>query len=222
MKVWTMINLYRKLTKNEFIVVGGDCSQGGIDANYVQFLSKDRIDVPMKLKMQGVAASMTPVLHQTLEWIYDTTGIQPVVALERNMGGASEMERLRKLNRQNKYRLYIAKKEGTTKGMQDTEKIGWDTTGGVNSTGTRPRMIGDLKEAVDSMQLTIYDKDTVDQLTTFIVNKNNRPEAASGTHDDAVMSLAIAWQLYQTENKIIEDDDDDDYYSGNVTGLWNN
>lgn len=212
-----MISLYRKLSKGEFIVVGGDCSQGGIDANFVQFLSKDKVDVPLKLKMQGVAASMTPILHQTLEWIFDTTGVQPVIALERNMGGASEMERLRKLNRQNKYRLYMMQTMGTTKGEQQSDKLGFNT-----DSVSRPRMIGDLKEAVDSMQLRIYDNDTIEQLSTFIVNKSGKPEAASGTHDDAVMSLAIAWQLYQTEHKIVMDDDDEEYTSGNITALWNN
>lgn len=191
-----MLSQYREIEKGSFFVVGGDCSQGGIDANVVQFMDKSRIDVPLVLKMQGVAASMTPILHQTLEWIYDTTGVKPVVALERNMGGASEMERLRKLNRLDKYRLYTMHTMGKSDGEQVSDRLGFTT-----DMVSRPRMVGDLKEAIDSMQLTIYDKDTIDQLTTFIVNKSNRPEAASGTHDDAVMSLAIAWQLYQTENK---------------------
>ena len=209
-----MLRLYRKPTKGEFFVVGGDCSQGGIDSNFVHFLSKDRVDVPLVLQMQGVASTMTPILHQTLEWLFDTTGIQPIIALERNMGGASEMERLRKLNRQNKYRLYIYKRMGKTEGEIETETFGFNT-----DSVSRPRMLGDLKEAIDSMNLTLYDKETSDQLSTFIVNKNNKPEAAPNTHDDAVMSLAVAWQLYQTENKIILDDDDD-YTSGNLSSLW--
>jgi hypothetical protein len=206
--------MFRKPIKGEFYVVGGDCAQGGIDSNYVHFLSKDRIDVPLVLQMQGVAATMTPILHQTLEWLFDQTGVQPVVALERNMGGASEMERLRKLNRLNKYRLYLYRRVGKSDGEQVTETLGF-TTDSVS----RPRMIGDLKEAIDSTGLTIYDEETVNQLKTFIVNKQGRPEAASNTHDDAIMSLAVAWQLYQTEHKIIIDDDED-LLSGNVTSLW--
>jgi len=190
-----MLRIYRQPEKGEFYVVGGDCSQGGIDANWIQFLSKDRLDVPLILEMQGVAADMTPVLHQTLEWLYDKTGVQPVIALERNMGGSSEMERLRKLNRQQKYRLYQHKDFGTSKGEVQTDYIGWPT-----NTATRPRMVGDLKSAIDSMNLRLYDQATIDQLNTFIVNKRTgKPEAAPNTHDDAVMSLAIAWQLYQTE-----------------------
>ena len=198
-----MLRLYRRPQKGEFFVVGGDCSQGGIDSNYVQFISKDRIDVPLVLEMPGVAASMTPILHQTLEWLFDVTGIQPVVALERNMGGASEMERLRKLNRLNKYRIYL---------MKDAKGEANDKPGFTTDMVSRPRMVGDLKEAIDSMGLTIYDEETINQLNTFIVNRNNKPEAAPNTHDDAVMSLGIAWQLYQTETKVIlEEEYDDDY-----------
>jgi hypothetical protein len=202
-----MIRMYRKPKLGEFFVVGGDCAQGGIDDNWAQFISKDQIDVPIVLQMSGVAATMTPILHQTLEWLFDVTGVQPVVALERNMGGASEMERLRKLNRLNKYRLYLMRNVGKRDGEVISETLGFNT-----DTVSRPRMLGDLKEAIDSTGLTIYDQETITQASTFIVGKNGKPEAAKNTHDDAVMSLAVAWQLYQTETKVIlEEDDDNDY-----------
>lgn len=211
-----MIRQYREIKRGEFFVVGGDCSQGGIDSNWAQFLSKDRVDVPLVLELPGVAANMTPILHQTLEWLFDKTGVQPVIALERNMGGSSEMERLRQLNRQQKYRIYAYKGFGTDKGEHATERLGW-----VTDAASRPRMVGDLKSAIDIQALTIYDKETINQLSTFIVNKRSgKPEAAPNTHDDAVMSLAVAWQLYQTETKIVLDDDEDEYSSGNITSMF--
>lgn len=205
-----MLRLYRQLNRGEFIVVGGDCSQGGIDSNWGQFISKDQVDVPLVLEMPGVAADMTPILHQTLEWVFDQTGVQPIVGLERNMGGSSEMERLRKLNRLNKYRIYYMKQpDGTS-----TDKPGFAT-----DTSSRPRLVGDLKIAIDSMGLKIYDEETASQLSTFIVSKNGKPEGAPNTHDDAVMSLGVGWQLFQTENKVILDDDDDNAVSGDVQSL---
>lgn len=211
-----MLRLFRRPVRGEFFVVFGDCAQGGIDSNFAQFLSKDRVDVPLVLQMQGVAASMTPILHQTLEWLFDVTGVQPVVALERNMGGASEMERLRKLNRLNKYRIYIMKSFGKTTGERQTQLLGWNT-----DSASRPRMLGDLKEAIDSMQLTVYDEVTVSQLKKFIVTKAGRPEAAANAHDDGVMSLAGVYQLYQTETKItLEEDEEGDVRTGNITSLW--
>lgn len=141
---------------------------------------------------------MTPYLHQALEWIERQTGIEPVIALERQMGGSSEMERLRVLNRDKKYRLYTARTFGNQSGEQTTERLGWDT-----NTATRPKMLGDWKQAYDAKLVTIYDEETIAQHSKFIVNKSGKPEAAANAHDDAVMSIAGAWQLYQTEEPIL-------------------
>lgn len=212
-----MLRLYRDIGQGEFFVVFADAAQGGVDSNYVQFISKSRIDVPLVIQIKDVAANATPVIHQALEWIYDQTNVQPVFAYERNMGGSSEMERMRKMNRSSKYRLYVMKQDGTLHGEQQTEKLGWDT-----NAATRPKMIGDLKQAIDSQLIRIYDKETVNQLKTFIISKRNKPEAAPNTHDDAVMSLAGAWQLYQTEEPIRFEDDDEPITSGSITSLWGN
>lgn len=211
------IRMFRQPSQGEFFVVGGDCSQGGIDSNWMQFISKEKVDVPIVLERAGVASDTTPILHQTLEWLYDQTGIQPVIALERNMGGSSEMERLRQLNRQQKYRIYTYRGFGTINGEQLTERIGW-----VTDAASRPRMVGDLKNAVDTQLLRIYDEETIDQLSSFIVNKRSgKPEAAPNTHDDAVMSLAVAWQLYQSESKIkINHSDTPTFRKSSVTSLW--
>lgn len=187
-----MLRLFRQPEKDEFFVVFGDCAQGGSDSNYVQFLSKSHNDFPLVIKIRDVAAAMTPVLHQTLEWLYDQTHVRPVIALERNNGGASEMDRLIKMNINQKYRIYYVRKDG-----MPTEKPGFTT-----DMVTRPKMIGDWKVAFDTQQFTIYDEETIKQHKTFITNKRDRPEAAPNTHDDAVMSCAGAYQLYQTENPI--------------------
>jgi hypothetical protein len=188
-----MFRLYREIEKGEFFVVFGDCAQGGIDSNYVQFLSKTKMDFPLVFQMHGVAAEATPYIRQALEWIYDQTGVKPVFAFERQQGGTSEMYNLNMTNQQGKYRLYHPKSEDDT----DKDKLGWDT----NSV-TRPNMLGEWLTAFNSQLFRIYDQDTIDQHQTFIVNKNGRPEADANTHDDAVMSCAGAYQLYQTENPI--------------------
>lgn len=193
-----MFRLYRKLQPGEFFVVFGDCSQGGEDSNFVQFMSKTNGDIPLVLQMQGVAAEMTPLLREALNWIFDRTKVKPIVALERAAGGASEMHNLITYN-DGKYRIYYMKNE---LGEPNGDKPGWDTTGGVNGTGTRPRMLGDWLKAYESNAITIYDKPTQEQHQTFIVNDRGKPEAAPTTHDDAVMSAAGAYQLFKTENPV--------------------
>lgn len=189
-----MFRLYREIEHGEFFVIGGDCSQGGEDSNVASFFSTTKLDFPLIYKQQGVAAQMTEDLHPILEWIFDKTGIKPVVAFERQNGGSSEMERLKKLNRNNKYDIFIMPKIGTTEDSEDidTNQYGWNT-----SSATRPILVGDWKDAFDNKLVKIYDEDFISEHKTFIVNKVGKPVASGSNHDDCVISPAIAWQLYQ-------------------------
>lgn len=190
-----MFRQYRPIERGEFIIVFGDCSQGGIDSNFHQYGSQTMRDIPIVFQMQGVAAEATPLLRDGLNWIYDQTRVKPLVCLERNNGGSSEMYNLIKYN-EGKYMIYYMKDE---KG-QPTDKPGWDTTGGVNGTGTRPKMLGEWLLAYEGNMLSVYDEVTQDQHQTFIVNTKGKPEASKGNHDDGVMSCAGLWQLMQTEH----------------------
>lgn len=185
-----MFRLYREVDPGEFFVVFGDAAQGGDDANFVQFMSKTKMDIPLVLQMQGVAAEATPHVRQALEWLYDETKIKPVFAWERQNGGASEMHNLNITNHAGKYVLYQPKNEEG----EDKDKLGFDT-----SSVTRPNMLGEWLTAFNSKMIRIYDRVTIDQHQTFVVNKRGKPEADTNTHDDAVMSCAGAYQLYQTE-----------------------
>jgi len=135
-----MFRLYREIERGEFFVVGADCAQGGEDKNFCQFLSATKRDIPLVYSANGVAAELTTAVFPALEWVCDTTGIRPIVAFERNNGGGSEMEHLSKLNRGNKYELYIMKQVGTNKedSLKETNRLGYDTT-----SATRPVLLGD-------------------------------------------------------------------------------
>lgn len=193
-----MFRQFRTLERGEFIVAFGDCSQGGADSNFCQFASQTMRDIPIVFQMQGVAAEATPHLRDALNWIYDQTGVKPVICLERNNGGASEMHNLMQFN-EGKYVIYYMKDEHG----QMTDIPGWNTTGGVNGTGTRPKMLGEWLLAYEGNMLIIYDEETQNQHQTFIVNNRGKPEASSGNHDDGVMSCAGVWQLVQTERPSI-------------------
>jgi hypothetical protein len=144
---------------------------------------------------------MTPHIHQELESIYDKSGTQPVVAFERNNGGVAEIERLASLNRQGKYRIYTEKLNvGSTDSTSNSTKLGFTT-----NSATRPTMLSMLKEAIDNRLLRIYDKPTINEMFSFIISQTSsswKAQAEKGAHDDLIMALAGAWQLYQTENPI--------------------
>ncbi len=190
-----MFRQYRKIEKGEFFVVGADTSAGLSDRCAAQFLSKTRLDAPLVYHSKVIATEMTNAIFPVLNTIYDITGVKPVVAYERNNGGVFEMDRLASLNRENKFTIFEMPGYGKGVNNEGSKRLGWDT-----NTATRPRMLSDLKDAVDNQLLRIYDEQTISELYSFIIAKTTATEKAQaekGAHDDLVMSLAIAWQLYQ-------------------------
>lgn len=194
---------YRTYQKGEFIVVGADTAWGGTDYCTAQFISKTHLDVPVVYHSKVLASEMTPLLHNELERIYDETKVKPVIAYERNNGGVAELERLATLNRDGKYRIYVEKSGvGSTEATIETVKLGWTT-----SSASRPTMLSMLKECIDNRLLRIYDKPTISEMFSFIVSQTSsswKAQAEQGSHDDLIMALAIAWQLYQSENPIVK------------------
>lgn len=60
---------------------------------------------------------------------------------------------------------------------------------------TRPLIISELVEIVREHVDTINDKETLEEMLTFVRNEKGRPEAQEGAHDDLVMGLAIAHKI---------------------------
>ena len=185
---------YRKLFKNEKIVVGCDTSMGLNDYCVAQFLSKTELDVPMVYREKCIASEMTNRIFPVLELISDKTGKKPLVAFERQNGGVYEIERLAHLNKNNKFTIYQMKRHGEEEADQQTTRLGWDT-----NSATRSVMLIALKEVIDNRLIRIYDKTTVEELFSFVKVQTStvmKAQAESNCHDDCVMALAIAWQLY--------------------------
>ena len=190
-----MFRRYRDYQRGEFIIVAADTSAGGGDYCAAQFLSKTNLDIPIVYHSVTTASQMTPLLYIELEKIFNETGVKPIVAYETNNGGIFELERLASLNRDGKFTMYQQKSGvGTTDVVENIVKYGFST-----NSATRPAMLSLLKDAIDNKLIQIYDKPTINEMFAFIIKSNGKPQAEDGAHDDLVMSLAIAWQMYQTE-----------------------
>lgn len=191
-----LIKQFRPLKRGEFIVVGVDTAAGGIDNCTGQFMSQTNHDVPLVYAENVTATEMTPKMYTMLSKIYDATGVRPVVAFERNNGGVFELERLQRMNKRDKFVIYQTPNFGDIVEQEPT-KIGWETNG-----ATRPKMLSDLKEAIDRHLIIVYDNATIEEMFSFVIMQGKtRWKAAAdvGKHDDRLMALAIAYQLYQTE-----------------------
>lgn len=190
---------FRPYQQGEFIIVFADTAAGGNDNCAAMFLSRKWLDVPEVYHAKVTGSYMTPLLHERLTQISKETGVAPIVAFERNNGGNFEMDRLARLNRYGAYRIYTMKTTDPTGRMVDTGKLGWDT-----NMATRPKMLQELKDAIEGRLLHIYHRQTVNELFSFIIKPSGKAEAEINAHDDLVMSLAGAWQLYQTEAPQLE------------------
>ena len=187
-----MFKQYRPIERGEFIVVGVDTAAGGGDYTAAQFLSKTKLDVPLVYHSPIITTEFTNLLVPVLEKIYDKTGIKPVVSYERNNGGAFEMDRLAAMNRFNKYDLFKMPAFGR-EDPPEAVQYGWST-----SSSTRPKMLQDLKQAIDKKVIRIYDKETINELYSFVVVQTSsfwKAQADKGAKDDLVMALAISYQV---------------------------
>lgn len=197
-----MFTQYRELHKGEFIIVFVDTAGEGSDWNSGQFLSKDRLDIPLVLHHEGSIVDVTPRLKDALEWVFKQTGIKPVVCYETNNGGGYELDRLERLNLLQNYIVYKQYLlDPSTKKLERTDKLGWNT-----NSATRPVMLQGVEDLVNNRLVTIYHPVTVTQMFSFVKHKTPagwKAEAELGAHDDEIMSLAGVWQLYQTEKPVI-------------------
>ena len=73
--------------------------------------------------------------------------------------------------------------------------------GYLTSSKTRPVMIAELVRIVREDIEMINDIKTLQEMLSFIRNDKGRPEAETGQHDDLVMGLAIAYQLYMSNQQ---------------------
>lgn len=189
-----MFRQYRQITKGEFILCAVDTAAGGLDYTAAQFLSKNKIDVPLVFHSRVTTSDFIPKLGEILEKIYDTTNVKPIVAIERQNGGAFLIDRLAGINLRGKYEIFKMPNYGREDAPEPV-RLGWDT-----NSATRPKMLQDLKDAIDKKVLIIYDKPTINEMFSFVVVQTSsswKAQSERNGHDDLIMALAIGWQMYQ-------------------------
>jgi hypothetical protein len=196
--VWTvpMLRQFRQIKKDELFCIGCDLSMGCGDWTVAQFFSVTSLDVPMIWDTQESGTSLTNWIHRFLGELHDLTGCKPLVAYELQNGGNFEMDRLAALNRESKFELFTMPIIGEGEEQEKrSDKLGWDT-----NSATRPEMLANMKSMLEDKIVRIYDKKTVEELFSFIVNQRSnslKAEAEKNAHDDRVMALAIALKMSQ-------------------------
>lgn len=192
-----MFKLFREYQQGEKVVIGADPADGGSDYCAAHGVSMKRNDVPMVFHARMESSQFGHELYKMAKYIHKFTGEWPLIAVERNVG----MGTILVLTQYNYPKLFRMPKIDGFDGESD--KIGW-----VTSTATRPMMIDSLALSLKQGALRIYDIETVKELMSFIRNQKGKPEAAYGSYDDLVMSLAIANQVIQISPKNVSSGED--------------
>ncbi|MGU9539180.1 phage terminase large subunit family protein [Clostridium tepidum] len=159
--------------------VGCDLSEGvGQDYSVIEVLNKDGEQVAEfynnKIKPYEMAEIINEIGHY-----YNYA----LLCIEKASGGHSVIERLRyDLHYMNmvKYKSY-----------DQFQKLIWNVGFDTNSK-TKSIIINDFVEMFEKGQLKINSRRLLQEMKIFEINENGRMGAISGSHDDSVMSMALA------------------------------
>ena len=169
-KLYELPNIYK-------YTIGGDTAGEGSDYFTGQVIRADTGTQVATLKHQmdeDLYAKQMYCLGAFYKWA--------LLAPEVNFSTypTKELERLGYPN------LYVRQREDTYTGTLQ-KSFGFKTT-----SLTRPLIISELIKLVREETQLFNDKETLEEMLTFVRNEKGRPEAQQGTHDDLIMALAIA------------------------------
>ena len=172
------IRLYQLPRQDGAYVIGADTAGEGSDFNVGQVL--DHVTGEQVCTIRGrMDEDLFAKQLYCLGRYYRTA----LISVEANFSSypIRELERLRYP------RQYVRQTEDSfTHRMRQSH-------GFKTSSVTRPLVIAGLVQVVREHSQWIHDRDTLNEMLTFVRNENGRPEAQQGSHDDCVMSLAIAY-----------------------------
>ena len=77
---------------------------------------------------------------------------------------------------------------------KETVIIGFTTT-----VKTKPLIIDELRASLRECEITLYDKDTLEELKTYVATPTGKMEAEAGCFDDAVIALALVNYVHDGE-----------------------
>lgn len=172
------IQIYQEPAPGGAYVIGADTAGEGSDFNVGQVI--DHITGQQVCTIRG---QMDEDLFAKQLYCLGKHYHTALVSVEANFSSypIRELERLRYP------RQYVRQAEDSF-----THRIR-QSYGFKTSSVTRPLVIAGLVEVVREHPEWLNDRDTLNEMLTFVRNENGRPEAQEGAHDDCVMSLAIAY-----------------------------
>lgn len=164
-------------------VIGADVAEVD-DYSVAQVVRKKDLKLVARFRAKLPVDAFAKELER-LGYFYNTA----LLGVERNNQGIAVLVVLNQLY----YPNMFYREDVNDVGESSASKLGWET-----SMKTRPILITDLAMYIRNRDIKIFDKVTIRELMSFVrTEKKPMGEAQAGTHDDTVMALGIAIQMYR-------------------------
>lgn len=178
--------MYRKPRPDGMYVAGADTSEGVEGGDYSTLTIWDRVSGEEVAFFRGLLApdKFGEMLNK---WgrLYNNA----LMVVEVNNHGLTTLTILKQLLYPS---LYFRRTQYEAISHNISDKLGWKTT-----KLTRPLLIDEFAQAIRDGILTIHSKETLDEMATFIYDKNNNMVPSGGHHDDCIFSAAIGFQGFK-------------------------
>jgi len=178
------IKIYKDVKERYPYVIGGDTAGDGSDYFIGQVLDNTTGEQIAVLRHQMDEDLYTKQMYCLGKYFNNA-----LIGIEANFSSfpIKELERLGYDNQ------YVREREDTFSN-KIVKAFGFKTTA-----TTRPVIIAGLVEIAREEINKINDKETLEEMLTFVRNEKGRPEAQEGAHDDLVMALAISHYIREQQ-----------------------
>ncbi len=196
-----VITIYESPIKGYHYVIGGDTKGEGKDWYAATVINNITGNRSATLHMQSISSKNFTWQIYCLAMYYN----EALVGIEINFNTApiEELERLLY------YKQYMREVYDDMTGRY-LKKFGWKTDG-----NTRPLIIDKLISLMQENMGIFNNILMLKECLTFAENKNGKPDAMSGCHDDLLFSDMIAQEIRSQQSYSIEkqyDEDEDEIY----------
>lgn len=185
-----VIKIYEEPLIGNPYVIGGDTAGEGSDRFTAQALNNATGNQAAVLKSDSMDEDLYARQVYCLGMYYN----EALIGIEANFSTYP----IRELKRLKYKRQYVREREDSLTGRTSL-CYGFKTTA-----VTRPSIIANLVKITRESPELLNDYDTLTEMLTFVRNKTGRAEAKSGSHDDLVMALAIAYRVGEQQTKAVK------------------
>ena len=174
------LDVFVEPIENHKYIMAVDPAKGGLDAFAVQIIDVNSFPFEQVADAQIFKCNYQIMPEFLNEWGNRYNNAYMII--ENNEGAGTFIANMMHLDFEYENLFFTKKDNG-----KFSKEPGFRTT-----TKTRTQILETFKHFVDNKRLIIRDKKTINELYAFII-KDNKYQADDGSHDDLVMSMALAF-----------------------------